>query len=654
MRFFQPAAGLAAIALVISSANAADTTIVLDSSATGRIYEGIGALSAGASSRLLYDYQEPYRSRILDYLFKPGYGAALQHLKVEIGADVNSTDGSEPSSMRSKDDHDYTRGYEWWLMEEAIKRNPKIILDALPWGAPGWVGDHKLYTPAMAAYVADFLEGAKKAHGLNIQYVGIWNERQFDATYVKDLYTELQKRKIPAKIVCCDEYPGEGLGQWSIVDAMKRDPELAKAVYAVGVHYSIVDGKYTTPAAAKTSGKLLWSSEDQPNSGGGPILSRDWPIGGRILARLYNRNYLVGGFTKTEIWSPITSYYDILAAPNSGLMYANTPWSGHYNVQGAMWATAHTTQFAQPGWQYLDTASGLLPAQGSYVSLKAPDSKAWTVVAETIDAKQPQPITLKLKGNLPATAVHVWETNGQRTFAHVADVTPKNGQMTYTLDPDSLYTFSTTTGQGKGSAVPPPDRPFPLPYSDNFESTPQARAPRFLSDQDGAFEAHHCTGRKGMCLEQVISTIPIPWSPLPDPFTLAGDVRWADYTIAADFLAGKDFSTRLMGRIDSSDVFKDDKARWPSGYVLQIDSDGKWTLLSAAYKAATRTLASGSATLPAGWHHAELSFQGSQIKVACDGKVLATVSDTSHAKGMFALGSGWSHTQFDNLAVTRR
>ena len=45
-----------------------------------------------------------------------------------------------------------------------------------------------------------------------------------------------------------------------------------------------------------------------------------------------NRNYVLGRMIKTEIWSPITSYYDNLAAPNSGLMYANTPWSGHYNV----------------------------------------------------------------------------------------------------------------------------------------------------------------------------------------------------------------------------------------------------------------------------------------------------------------------------------
>jgi len=91
--------------------------------------EGIGRVSAGASSRLLIDYPEPQRGQILDYLFKPNYGAGLQHLKVEVGGDTSSTDGSEPSHMRTRNDENYDRGYEWWLMKESNARNPKIILD---------------------------------------------------------------------------------------------------------------------------------------------------------------------------------------------------------------------------------------------------------------------------------------------------------------------------------------------------------------------------------------------------------------------------------------------------------------------------------------------------------------------------------------------
>jgi len=120
------------IAVLLSSllgttgALAQSVSVTIDPVDPGKTFDGFGAVSAGASSRLLYDYPEPYRSQVLDYLFKPDYGAALQHLKVEIGSDVNSTDGSEPSHMRTAQDKNFTRGYEWWLMQEAHRRNPKL------------------------------------------------------------------------------------------------------------------------------------------------------------------------------------------------------------------------------------------------------------------------------------------------------------------------------------------------------------------------------------------------------------------------------------------------------------------------------------------------------------------------------------------------
>jgi galactosylceramidase len=56
--------------------------------------------SAGASTRLLFDYAEPYRSDVLDFLFKPSFGAAFQHLKVEIGGGENSTCGIKEFDAR--------------------------------------------------------------------------------------------------------------------------------------------------------------------------------------------------------------------------------------------------------------------------------------------------------------------------------------------------------------------------------------------------------------------------------------------------------------------------------------------------------------------------------------------------------------------------
>jgi O-glycosyl hydrolase len=647
-----------AIFCTSSFVRAQQVQVVLDGHASGRVFDGLGAASAGASSRLLYDYPEPQRSQILDYLFKPGYGAALQRLKVEVGADVNSTDGSEPSFMRTPTDHNSTRGYEWWLMAEAHKRNPKIILEILPWGAPRWVdpapgAKPTLYTPQMAEYMADFIKTAKRDYGLDIRYAGLWNEKVYDLDYLKELHRQLAEDNLSTKIVCCDEYSGEGAGQWAIADAIVKDPEIAQDVAAIGVHYPEVHGRITTTDAARRTGKPLWASEDQPNGGSGPFVSRDWAVGGRILAHLYNRNYLEGSLTATEIWSPITSYYDILAAPNSGLMYANTPWSGHYDVQGAIWATAHTTQFAQPGWQYLDSASGFLPGGGTYVSLRSPDRKNWSVVLETIAAHAPQTVSFRVAGGLAATTVQIWETNASRTFEHVADVNPTNGAFAFTFDADSLYSLTTTTGQGKGSAQPPPPAPFPLPYEDNFGSTPLGRAPKYLSDQDGAFEVHPCAGRAGRCLEQVITTPPIPWGPLPDPFTLAGDASWTDYSVSADVHLLSASAATVMGRIDSADVFKDGHARWPSGYVLRLEPGGAWQLLSASYGKPLATLASGTVMLDrAQWHRLTLRFEGKRVTAMLDSTQLAVVDDGSHTHGMFALGSEWGRIQFDNLKVT--
>src|SRR5208337_3240569 len=126
-----------------SSLPAADLPklIQLNTNSPGRVFEGIGAVSAGASSRLLRDYPEPQRSQILDFLFQPKFGAGFQHLKVEIGSGENSTCGSEPSHAITREElaDPKPRGYEFWLMAEARKRNPGMFLDCLPWAYPHWV-----------------------------------------------------------------------------------------------------------------------------------------------------------------------------------------------------------------------------------------------------------------------------------------------------------------------------------------------------------------------------------------------------------------------------------------------------------------------------------------------------------------------------------
>ena len=117
----------------VSHADTTAVVVVVAPNDVGPTFDGIGGASGGGGgTRLLIDYPRPQRDDILDMLFKPFHGAALQHLKVEIGCDGDTTQGSEQTHARSKTDVDFDRGYEVWFMEEAVKRQPGIQLS-------GWV-----------------------------------------------------------------------------------------------------------------------------------------------------------------------------------------------------------------------------------------------------------------------------------------------------------------------------------------------------------------------------------------------------------------------------------------------------------------------------------------------------------------------------------
>jgi hypothetical protein len=154
-------------------ASAPAQRITLDGQGKGRVFDGVGGLS-GSTSRLLYDYPEVQRRQILDYLFKPDYGASLQILKVEIGSDTNSTITAEPSHMRTPDDLDCHRGLEWWLMRQAKARNPQMKFYGLMWSAPGWFKGG-MWSQDMVRYIVAWI-GCAKQNGVPVSYIGGANE----------------------------------------------------------------------------------------------------------------------------------------------------------------------------------------------------------------------------------------------------------------------------------------------------------------------------------------------------------------------------------------------------------------------------------------------------------------------------------------------
>ncbi len=623
---------LMATGLLAGGLSAAPPVIVLDPAKPGRVFEGIGGASAGASSRLLIDYPEPQRGEILDYLFKPCYGASLQHLKVEIGGDINSTDGVEPSHMHAREDENYSRGYEWWLMKEAKKRNPDIILDCLAWGAPAWIGGGKYYSQDMADYVVKFILGAKRVHGLDINYTGVWNERAYDREWIKLLRKTLDANGLGrVGIIAADQCSNV----WKIAEDINKDPGLKAASFAIGVHYPRCK---STPAALQ-NGLPLWSSEDGPWSGewNAAFTGSHTP-----LQVTYNQNYITGRMTKTEIWSPVTGYYDNLPLPGSGLMRANTPWSGHYDVQPALWVTAHTTQFAKPGWKYLDSACLALPGGGSCVTLAAPGAKDYSIIIETQAAKEPQTLRFKLAGGLSHQTLHVWHTDARRQFQQLDVIVAKDAtNWQFTVEPDSVYSLTTTAGQRKGGAVPPPWAPFPPRYQEDFASYPPGSTPKYWSDYAGVFEVVKRSDGKGNALRQVIGRKGIEWQKNAFPETFCGDVNAEDYTVGADMLIEKAGFVSLFGRIGL--VHQNDDP--PLGYWLKVADSGDWELLASKTK-----LAGGHVPFSADtWHNLKLSFADDEITAYLDNHIVARIEDHTFQRGNAGIGCGWHAAQFANI-----
>ncbi|QMU74035.1 galactosylceramidase [Streptacidiphilus sp. P02-A3a] len=629
------------------------TTIAVNGGSGGRTFDGIGAISGGGgNTRLLTDYPAAQRQQILDYLFKPGYGADLQILKVEIGGDTNSTDGSESSHMHTASAVDCGTGYEWWLMEQAKALNPGIKLYGLAWGAPGWIGNGTFWSTDMINYLVDWL-GCAASHGLSINYLGGWNERGYNVAWYEQLRSTLNADGYGSvQIVGADS-------DWSIATDVADNSAFANAVSIIGVHYPCAGGDggsadtCTGNSTATGTGKPLWASENG---------SQDDDAGAPALIRSITRGYTDAGLTAYINWPVVAAVYPNLPYQTDGLVLADQPWSGGYSVGASTWATAQVTQFTAPGWQFLDSGSGYLggsESNGSYVSLKSTNGSDYSTVIETTTATAAQTVTLNVSGGLSDGTVHVWATDLDSSdpadyFVQQPSVTPVNGSYTLTVQPGYVYSLTTTSGQGKGSAAGPAGSTLSLPYSDTFDNDTTDQQPPYLSQQQGAFEVEPCAGgRSGKCLAQQAPTQPIEWDGNSNPYTIGGGLGWSDYTVSADALIQQAGAVQLLGRVGWQHSFG------PAGidaYYLQVSNTGAWSIVRNNTSDTLTTLAAGtvSALGLGSWHHLSLSFQGSTVTAAIDGVTVGSASDGTYRTGMVGLGtSGYQTDQFDNLTVTQ-
>ncbi|XP_074091686.1 galactocerebrosidase isoform X2 [Macrotis lagotis] len=565
--------------------------------------------------------------------------------------------------MHYANKENYFLGYEWWLMKEAKKRNPNIKLIGLPWSFPGWLGEGENWPYVnlqnTAMYIISWIWGAKRHHNLDIDYIGIWNERAFDSQYIKVLRKTLDQSGLErVKIIASDFL-------WRPISlAMLKDPELMEAVHIIGAHYP---GTFTAPEALKTN-KILWSSEDYSTFNN--------EEGGGCWARILNQNYVNGYMTATIAWNLVASYYPQLPFGRDGLMTAQEPWSGHYTVQSPIWITAHTTQFAQPGWRYLK-AAGHLHKGGSYVAL-TDGLNNLTIIIETMShehskcIRPPLPFftvsdqiaNFSLNGAFKELKMlQVWYSKlGSKTgnssvlFKQLPPVKITNGIVTLKLGIDEVYSLTTiTTGQKGSHPIPPKSQPFPSSYKDDFNicNPPFSEAPNF-ADQTGVFECFTNTEEKGdhtFTLRQVITQRPITWSADADQtISIIGDYNWKNLVITCDvYIETPHFgSVFIAGRVNKGGGI----IRSAKGIFFWIFADGTYQITKDLARSVI--MKDDYANVTAGkWYTLNLNINKFSVSAAIDGVVLWTGGKFFYPQnGWAAIGTGsFEFAQFDNFHI---
>jgi hypothetical protein len=648
-------------------------TVIVSGARPGPVFQGIGAISGGGgNSRLLIDYPAGERTQILDYLFSPHFGASLQMLKLEIGGGGFSSDGSEPSVEPVKGQLDCGAGYEFWLARQALARNPAIKLYGLQWSAPAWVRSSRggLWSQADVGYVIDWLRCARH-NDLTISYIGGWNEHYQGTPAQEAWFVNLRMALNAAgftstQIVAADEAPqaAQRRGRmgyapqvvWDTVAGdILTDSAFGRAVSVLGLHdicgmpttgYRCVVATEARTLSARM-GKPLWESElgSTPANLTNPALP-----GPGGLARALNDAYNQGGITGILVWPLIDSIPPDLPYENRGLVMADVPWAGYYDVTPLTWVIAQTTQFTAAGWRYA-AADGELPAGGSYTTYLAPGRSAWTVVAQTSVATAAQQVMIHVTGGLPARVVHVWTTDlrGPGQFIQRGDIIPYKGVFSALLQPGYVYTFTTTTGQSRaGGHAPavPAAAPMPVQYTAAPDSAGMAD---MLAPIEGSFGYVH-----GVLTQTTVGK-PVEWVNVgrsSAPYAIVGQNTWRNYTVSAriSFTAsGAPYPAPGATLIARFQGFKGSPLSHFRGYELTIRSNGGWQIV--ANGPAAVTLAAGSVA-PASAYTVSLTTRGAAISARINGVLVAAVTSHMYQNGPAGLGSlGYYPVRYPSFTV---
>jgi len=657
-----------------------------------QVHDGVGAQFGKGSARLLMDYEDEWRQEILDFLFTPGAGAGLNIALLEIGGDGQSVDGATPSHQHTAAEAPKVmRGTQGWLAQQARLRNPAIKLFWLPYSFPSWLGEapaqggagsagggaggagvtnasaglgaSPFADPARtAAYVVSYLAGLQAAYGgsganMTADAVGVWSDAAFDEAvmvpYVISLRAALNAAGMQGtRIVCADETSGWGCA----AAAMKPGRSLFSQ--AVGIFSG--HGVPAADSAPFQTNRPLWRTYVDSNG----FIS---DLVGASVAAFTTQQAALGGLNAVVHWGALSSVPDGHPEYGNGLIRADSPWSGHYYVSPKLWAIAHTTAFADPGWHVLKAGfgSGSLALGGTYVTRAEWETGSeFSVVINKLEggnaaqnaAFQSETVTFTLRGRLLSAVqargsfLYVFRSNfGMSASGNVSLL--QNAGVTTLYQPAGAgvgdYVFSVFVGTNTVTTVtidnsfaklqttPLAPRALPTDLAVDWTATDGSvgappQTPPYLIAVNGAFELVDDPAA-GRGLQQTAAGVPITrFGTDTVPHATFGDEAWTDVDATARVWLPSAADGALLG-VRCSGV-----GASLNEHVSGMDAlPGVWLTANLTYWALTDRLDKAAKLIATGffepvlaaqaWHSMRLVARGNRLLASVDGVLLAGV-----------------------------
>ncbi len=460
-RDFICALGAAAVSPILARAQQPGTSnFRVHPSQTFQTMTGFGAGFDGTTERLIDTIGNPAgRARAYDLLYGDS-GAGLNIVRLTISPNAQPAPGAGAPHFRWEAD-EHTQSV--WRALQPVFQRTKPILYAVPFTPPArWKTNGRLkgggalkreHYPDYATYLADFLEYYRKALGAEIDVLSLQNEPGVAAPWEACVWTGAQLRdflKILAPTVRSRGLTtlfmlSEGTawsGAWQRLFPALADPETHRLLGVMASHsYGAPDdqARKEFAAASGRNGLPVWMSEMSLMI---PPQRDDPGMGDAIrIARYLHRDL-------TEAHASVWIYcFAIFTAKFQGSMGVLSPpdnagpLHGKLVIPKRLWAIAHYSRFARPGWKLMHIEGAGIDSTG----FVGPQGGKF-VIAAVNPGRRPAPARYEFVDRTIG-AVQAFATTQALDLAPVQPPAADAHGFSAMLPPVSVMTFEGTLGR---------------------------------------------------------------------------------------------------------------------------------------------------------------------------------------------------------------